>query len=150
MAKMKDLMPQKHDDYPGEDIFIFEHPEYHIEVVKTKAKQFCMECNELRDPDVEGEKCECEGDELPEIYLRSIFEFTATSGEIVEAFNCYCKNKGIKNPFTSASVFGERFKNDRHLLEKAGWMLKTRNDETPYFKTIRGQNYYRLQKEIIR
>jgi len=92
MARMKDLAPENHKDYPDEDVFRFTHPDYHIEVVKTRAKMYCAECHKLRDSLADGEHCECEGDETPDLYLRAIFEFTADSREIVGALDRYCRS----------------------------------------------------------
>jgi DNA primase len=74
----------------------------------------------------------------------------ATPKEIVYAFDRFCKNNGLRNPYSNASIFGERLKNDRHLLEKTGWELVSRKNVEPYWKIINGVRFWKFRKTIVR
>lgn len=150
IAKMKDLLPESHKDYSDDDVFVFTHPDYHIEVIKTKAKHYCTVCHKLRDPYAESEKCECKDAQSGDVYSRAIFEFTTTSGEIVGALDRYCRNNGIRNPYETSAVFTKRLSNDEKTLKSAGWELIQKEDLKPYFKIIRGQRFLKFRKVIIR
>ena len=121
----KDYAPE----YDGE-VYRYTHPEYGLEVIKTQPEYL---------------KDEATGDD----YMKIIFEFVATPRDIVAAFDRYCKNNGLKNPYSNASVFGERLKNDRHLLEKTGWELISRPSAEPYWKIVKGQRFWKFRKIIV-
>lgn len=129
IQKMKDLQPTLHKDYNGE-VFVFTHPEYMIEVVKTKPEM------------IQGDGGES--------YMRTYVEFTATAGEIIQAFARLCKNYGMSNPYTSGSVFVSRLKNDVNILKQAGWEIINNPELEPYFKTMKGYRYWKLRNTIIR
>ncbi len=154
MGKMKSISePTVHKDYPGEDVFVYYHQDYHIEAVKTKAKSHCMACHKIRDSYAEGsEKCECTDAQAGDIYSRAIFEFTATSSEMVDALDLLCRNRGIKNPYGTASIFTKRLSNDEKTLKSAGWELVKKDDtqDGPYFKKIHGTRFLKFRKVIVR
>ncbi len=114
-----------------EDVYKWTHPEYGIEIIKTRAETI---------------KDEQTGEE----YLRAFFEFMATSGDIVLALDRFCKNNGIKNPYDKASVFVSRLRNDRDLLRRSGWELLERPGFEPYWTRREGQRYWKFRKVIIR
>lgn len=128
--KMKDIQATPRIGYQDE-VFVYTHPEYLIEVIKTKGET-------LQD------------EETKEVYTRSYIEFTATSFEIVNAFDKFCKNNGIKNPYDKASVFGSRLKNDIPVLKKNGWELITRPGFEPYYTKIHGERLWKFLKTLIR
>lgn len=128
--KMKDIQATPHIGYQGE-IFVYTHPEYLLEIIKTKGETF-------------------EDEETREVYTRSYIEFTASSFDIVNAFDKFCKNSGIKNPYDKASVFGSRLKNDVFVLKKNNWELITRTGFEPYFTKIHGERFWRFRKTFIR
>ena len=137
-AKMKDLSPAPHlgyrDDH-GEplEVFAFTHPDYLLEMVKTKSEQF--------------------KDDQGDIYTRTSIEFLATPSAVVYAFDRYSRNNGIRNPYENASVFGQRFKSERQLLLKAGWEVPTNPKKPhlePYYSVIDGERFYKFRKTIIR
>ncbi|HDH02596.1 MAG TPA: toprim domain-containing protein, partial [Nitrospirae bacterium] len=129
LMKMKDLSPGPRCGY-DEEVFVYQHPEYMLEIVKTKPRVI-------------------EEDESEQYSIAQI-EFTATSGEICSAFDRYCKNNGIRNPYTTASVFASRLKNDKHLLTKGGWELITREGFAPYFTRIKGERFWKFRKVLVR
>lgn len=130
LNKMKDIHPSPYFGYLGE-VFVYTHPEYLIEIVKTKGET-------LEDP------------ETKESYTRSYIDFTATSFDVVNAFDKFCKNSGIKNPYDKASVFGSRLKNDIPVLGKNGWELIKRPGTEPYYAIIRGERFWKFRKTLIK
>lgn len=129
LIRMKDIQPESRTGY-DDPVFAYTHPEYMLEVIKTKVETF--------------------QDDNGEPYTISYFEFMAQPGEIVAAFDRFCRNNGIHNPYENAAVFGERFKNDKHLLAKSGWELISKESCYPYFKKIKGQRFYRLRKVLVK
>lgn len=132
LCRMKDLESTYHKDYK-ESVFQYTHPEYLIELVKTKGES------------IAGENEDTEG-----VYIRSYLEFTATSLDIVNAFDRLCKNNGTKNPYHNASVFASRLRNDQYTLSASGWELVSRPGVEPYFTRIRGERFWKFRKTLIR
>ena len=112
------------------EVSMYRHPDYLIEVVKTKAESL---------------KDEQSGD----IYMQSHIEFIATSSEIVFALDRFCKNNGIKNPYEKASVFGTRLNNSAEVLKKCEWQIIDKPGIEPYFKIIRGSRFFKFRKTLI-
>lgn len=156
VAKMKTMNePEYHKDYPDTEVFVYTHPDYHIEVVKTKAQNYCSVCHKLRDRYAEGldEKCECTAAHAGETYSRAIFEFMADPGTIVGALDVYCRLTGTRNPYTTAAQFTKRLSNDEKTLKSGGWEVVVNPNlehEGPYFKKIKGQRFLKLRKVILR
>ena len=135
LMKIRDLeKPDKEfrSEYDDE-VIVYTHPEYGIEIVKTQSKI-------VKDAET--------GDD----YMKAYVEFVATPKDIVAAFDRFSKNNGLRNPYTNASVFGERLKNDRNLLEKAGWELVPSENPivAPHWKKIRGVNFWKFRKTVVR
>lgn len=135
LMKMKDLGKDA-KEYSSEleaAVYMYTHPEYGLEIVKTE-------------PEIMIDK------ETGDTYTRAYIEFVATPKDIVAAFDRYCKNNGLRNPYTNASVFGERLKNDRNLLEKAGWALVPSENQNvaPHWKKIRGVYFWKFRKTVVR
>jgi DNA primase len=128
LSKMKDIQPEHHPDYE-DDVFVYSHPEYLLELVKTKPEL------------VE------EGDSA---YTVTHLNFVADSGDIVAAFDRFCRNNGLKNPYEKASVFGSRLNNDRHLLKKGYWELVSKERCTPYYRIIDGRRFWKFRKTLVR
>jgi len=134
LSKMKDLTKQdhlearSHPDYPGEEVFVYKHPEYLLEVVKTAPLEY----------EENGEK-----------FRLSKIEFVATAGDIVRALDRYCKNMGIRNPYPSSAVFVSRLNNEKDILKKGGWEIVSREATRPYFKKAKGANFWKLKKEFL-
>ncbi len=127
--------------YEGKDVFIMEHPEYGIKMVKTVPESFCSICG------LKAVDCSCKG----ERYTKSIIEFVATSGEVVDAFDRLAKITGKRsNAFDSASIFTARLRNDRGLLKKSGWDLEETKDKEPYFKIISGKRFLKFVHTLVR
>jgi DNA primase len=151
ISKMKGMKePESHKDYPDDEVFIYTHQDYHIEVIKTKAKSYCMTCHKVRDSFADGEKCECTDAQAGDIYSRAIFEFTATSSEMVDALDLLCRNRGIKNPYSTAAIFTKRLSNDEKTLKSAGWDLVTKPGLEPYYKKVQGMRFLKFRKVIVR
>lgn len=132
LEKMKNLNaePMAWQGY-DDDVYVFTHPEYFIEMIKTK-------------PEIRQEE------EDSEPYTITYVEFVAMSSDLVSAFDKYCRNYGIKNPYTSASIFSSRLKTEQHLLRKGGWELITRKGYEPYYTKIHGERFYKFRKTIVR
>ena len=130
MKGLERLETIEHKDYVGE-VYVYQHPEYGIEIIKTKPEE-CVD--------------EAGGQE----YVKTFVEFTATPKDLVAAFDRFCRNNGIRNPYSTAGVFGERLKNDKHLLQKGGWELISKEGLEPYWKIIKGERFWRFRKTIIR
>ena len=130
LMKMREVTETEYSAEHGE-VFVYTHPEYGLEIAKTRA--------EVKRDDTTGDD-----------YTRTLLEFVAEPQSIVFAFDRFCKNNGLRNPYVNASVFGERLKNDRALLEKTGWELVARENVAPYFKVIRGRRFWKFRKTIIR
>jgi DNA primase len=118
------------DSATGEPVFKFIHPEYGLELIKTKPREFIDKATN-------------------EPFTQVEIAFVGTSGEVVYAFDSYCKNKGLKNPYSSAAVFGRRLENDLTLLETQNWTLMTKEGTFPYFKILNGLRYYKFVNIII-
>ncbi len=135
LMKMRDLDPKELDFDKDLESYVFRytHPEYTIEMVKTKAEAL-------------------EDKQTGESYTRTMIEFVAAPRDIVFALDRFCKNNGLRNPYSNASIFGERLKNDRHLMTKAGWELVPSPRETvaPHWKVIDGRRFWKFRKVIVR
>ncbi len=140
MLKMKELdrdaLWQWNEELQAE-VVTYVHPEYGIEIAKTKPVT-------------------CEDETTREPYTRLYVEFVTTSKDLVLAFGRYCKNNGEPNPYRSESVFASRLRNDTPLLEKSGWQLITKHGKPwkqgmePYYKVLEGQRFRKFRKVIIR
>ncbi len=75
-------------------------------------------------------------------------EFLATSKQIVNAFERYCVLHGMQNPYTTAFVFGQKLRNENEKLHfsKAHWQIVSKSSSAPYFKKLRGVNYWKFVK----
>jgi len=111
-----------------EEVFQYTHPEYGIAIIKTKPKPL------EEDPN----------------YTEELIEFEATSKDLTHAFARFCKNNGLTNPYPSAAVFGSRLGNDRKILSKGNWYLISKDADTIYFKTIKGQRFLKFRHRLIR
>jgi DNA primase len=111
-----------------EEVYQYTHPEYGISIIRTKPQRL---------------------DEDPE-YTEEFIEFEATSKDLTHAFARFCKNNGLTNPYPSASVFGSRLGNDRKILGKGNWNLISKDPESIYFKTVRGQRFLKFRHRLIR
>ena len=123
------LIPELHPDHI-DNVWRIDHPDYGLEVIETRPEDF---------PD----------EETGETVKRSVVEFVVTSGMMVDAFDKYCKNRGIRNPFKEAAIFGARLKNDLPMLQKSGWELVTKTGSESHFKKVRGANYYKFRKLVF-
>lgn len=141
LKMMKDKSVVKGPE-PGydEEVFVLEHPEFGLRIIKTVPQTVCVDCKDL------AAHCTCGGEK----YIRSVIEFEATSSHIVDAFDRYCKLTGKRNPYASASVFIARLRNDRALLAKSGWELIEAEGKAPYFRIIRGQRFLKLRHTLVR
>lgn len=119
-----------YDPAMGGQVFKFCHPEYGLDIIKTKPQEFLNK-------------------ETGEYLTQVEISFTATPGEIVYAFDSYCKNKGLKNPYSSAAVFGRRLENDLNLLETQNWTLISKEGLFPFFKSVHGYRYYKFVNIIV-
>lgn len=129
LSKMKDLQPTYHRDYK-EPVFCYTHPDYLIEFIKTKPESF-EESN--------GES-----------YTKAYIECVATAGEIVQAFDKYCKNYGTVNIYKSGAILVSRLKNDIQVIKKSGWEVISREGFEPFYTRIQGYAYWKLRKVMIR
>jgi DNA primase len=118
------------DPEVGGGVFKFTHPDYGLDLVKTKPKDF-------------------QDDKTGERYTQVDITFTATASDIVYAFDSYCKNKGLKTPYSSAVIFGKRLENDIKVLEAENWTLITKEGLFPYYKIISGRRYYKFVNILI-
>ncbi len=139
LMKGKTMAAQPEKDY-ADDVFILEHPDYGLRLIKSMPETFCAVCNKP------ATECKCGG----ERYMRSVIEFVATSAEVVDAFDRMCKNTGKRNPYESASVFIARLRNDRALLAKGGWELVTREGDETYFRIVRGRRFLKFRYTLVR
>jgi DNA primase len=130
LYKMKDQTPVYSEDYK-EDVYCFIHPEYGLEVIKTLAES-------IKD------------EQTGENYVRARIEFMATSSDIVDAFNRFCKTTGIKNPYHKASVFVSRLRNDLDLLKRSGWEVISREGFEPYYTRVHGERFWKFRKILIK
>ena len=127
--KESDEKMQYHNDHP-EGVFVYKHPEYLIEILKTKGEQLI--------------------DDNDEPYTKTTVEFVASAGDIVYAFDKFSRNMGTKNPYPSGSILVSRLRNDIGVLKKADWDMLSRPGFEPYYTKIHGQRYWKLRKTIIR
>lgn len=112
------------------NVFRYIHPDYGLNIIKTEPQSHYDE-------------------DSNEYYTKVEIEFVATAGEIVYAFDSYCKNKGLKNPYVSAAVFGKRLENDLSILRTKNWDLDTKEGIFPHYKIIKGRRYYKFVNIII-
>jgi len=132
LLKMRELSltPQAHRDYE-EDVYIWTHPEYGIELIRTVPKSIMDK-------------------ETTEFYTKSTIEFETTSRDIVHAFDRLCRNNGQKNPYANASTFGARLKNDLPLLAKGGWEIIPGHDGKMYSRTVHGSRFIRFRHVVVK
>lgn len=109
---------------------LLEHPEYGLHIIKHEPEEITDQGNEK--------------------YHRTVFEFVATSAEVVDAFDRYAKNTNKRNTYDSASIFTARLRNDLDLLKKNGWELESSPGNEPYFKIIRGKRFLKFKHSMIR
>lgn len=112
-------------------VFKYTHQDYGLEIVKTIPEGFFDE-------------------ETKDFLSKVEIEFMATAGEIVYAFDAYCKNKGLKNPYASAVVFGRRLENDIRVLKTQNWDIVSNEGIYPYFKITRGRRYYKFVNTLVK
>ncbi len=123
------LTPSFHKEYTSE-VVTYQHPEYGLEIIKSQPENLT--------------------DETGQDYIRTYVEFIATPKDLVFAFDRFCRNNGIRNPYSTAGIFGERLKNDRHLLAKGSWEIISKESIAPYWKVIKGERFWRFRKTIIK
>lgn len=126
---LKGFQNEYYKNYDEKD-FTYTHPEYLLEIFKTRNEIINEEGNEP--------------------YTRTFIEFMATAGDIVYAFNRFCKNNGTRNPYTSGSILAARLRNDINVLKNAGWETVDRPGFEPYYTRKHGLTYWKLRKVIIR
>lgn len=129
MKSIEKIDTVDHKDYP-EEVYIYQHPEYGLEIIKTKP-EVCT--------DEDGQE-----------YMKTFVEFITTPKDLVMAFDRFCRNNGIRNPYSTAGVFGQRLKNDRHLFTKGNWEIISQEGHDPYWKVVKGERFWRFRKTIIR
>jgi len=112
------------------DVTVLEHPEYGLRILKHEPEDIT---------DAAGEK-----------YHRTMFEFEATSAEVVDAFDRLAKTTGKRNPYESASVFIARLRNDRDLLKKNGWDLASKEGLEPYCRVVKGKRFLKFVHTMVR
>lgn len=110
-------------------VFVLDHPEYGFEMIKTKP-----------------EKREDKG----ESFTIAFIDFEVTSAELVYAFDRFCRNNGIKNPYESAAVFGARLGNDLPLMKKGGWELITKKEDVTHYRVVKGKRFLKFRHTLIR
>ena len=115
--------------YDG-SLTLLEHPEYGLPIHKHDPEEIV---------ESSGEK-----------YHRTVFEFVATSADMVDMFDKLAKNTGKRNIYDSASIFIARLRNDRDLLKKNGWELETSEGNEPYYRIIRGKRFLKFKHTMIR
>ena len=131
MKGIENLTAQPHPDFDV-DAYQYQHPEYGLEIIKTKP-------------------IECVDDENKEIYIKTYIDFVTSAKDLTYAFDRFCRNAGIKNPYATAGILSERLKNDRALLQKGGWKtIAKEGSDKPYWKIIRGERFWRFRKTIIK
>lgn len=107
------------------------HPEYGLELEKHRPERFTDE-------------------KTGEDYHRTYIEFVASPGDIVAAFDRFCKNNGLRNPYANTGIFGERLKNDKGNMVNGGWEVISKEGIEPYFKVVRGVRFWKFRKTFIR
>lgn len=123
------LLAVNHADFE-QAVYQFELPEYGFEVIETRPEEYRDEAT-------------------GEIGKRSMVEFVATAGTMVNAFETYCKKRAIRCPFNNAAIFGARLKNDLPLLKKSGWELVTQNNKhAPAYRVNQGYRLFKFRKWI--
>ena len=110
-------------------VFVLTHRDYGLTMYKTQ-------------PQVKQEDRES--------YIISTIEFVATSADIVDAFDMLSRNKGKANPYSSASIFTARLRNDKSVLSKSGWELVEKEGIEPYFKRVQGKRFFKFRNIYIK
>lgn len=121
----------------GVKVYRCRHDKYLLEMEKTKSIRQVTDEN--------GKECEP--------YDLAYLQFTARSGEIVNAVNAWCRETGARNPYDNASRFTKRLMNDLPTLKRAGWTIiinPALEHRGPYSKMIRGLGFITLRKELTR
>jgi DNA primase len=110
-------------------VTVLEHPDYGLRIIKHEPEEFT---------------------DHNEKYHKTVFEFVATSAEIVDAFDRYAKLTGKRNTYDSASIFTARLRNDLSLLKKSGWELESKEGVEPYYRVVRGKRFLKFKHTLIR
>jgi DNA primase len=113
-------------EYPAyEKFYEYTHPEYLLNVIKTLSIT---------------DKWQENGEDISENVCH--IEFLATRNELAYAFDRYCKNNGLRNPYPNSAQLGTRLANDMTLLKRDGWTVKDN------FKKIHGDRYWLFRKKL--
>jgi DNA primase len=129
LLAMKDLQPELIAGYTDKMVS-YQSAEYHLEIVRSVPRVY--------------------EDQNGEPYTITMCDFIATSGELVSAFDKYCRNYGIKNPYSNPHIFGKRLINDMATLKQGGWQLLNSEKTKPYFRILNGQRYWKFRKTLLR
>ncbi|MDH4319899.1 MAG: CHC2 zinc finger domain-containing protein [Desulfobulbaceae bacterium] len=128
MLKMRELsLPLKDKIGYDEPVFEWTHPEYGLDMVKTKP--------------VYDTENDC---------TTSHIEFETTSKELALVFDRFCRNNGKHNPYDTGAKLGARLKNDLPLLKKGGWDLVPGKDGKMHSKVVHGQRFLKFRHTVVR
>jgi hypothetical protein len=108
-----------------DNVTVYSHPDY---LLRFTAR---------RSPSLDNQLNQSQFDQL---------EFLATSRQIVNAFERYCALHGLENPYTTASIFAAKLRQEKEQLSKAHWEIVSRNSIKPYFKEVQGKRYWKFVK----
>ncbi|MBI5189926.1 MAG: hypothetical protein HZA22_04570 [Nitrospirae bacterium] len=130
-AKGETLNQVSHKDFE-EQVFEHTHALYGLTVIKTKDEACTVHI---------------ENEDLPA--RKKTFQFEASSAQLHDVINRYCKAVGTRNPYDNPTVLGCRIANDRQFIEKGGWQVVGKADGTLHFKVVHGTKYFKFRKEVV-
>lgn len=72
-----------------------------------------------------------------------------SSHDLLMVFSKFCKNVGIRNPYSNARQLGVRLLNDETALKEGNWVIvRKEGSVSPYWRIIHGERLMRFRKVL--
>jgi DNA primase len=115
-------------------VYDYDDPEYRQVFLLTEPKDEVLD-GEAGDPFAETISCQR-------------LEMVLHSSKLDEIIHRFCSNIGKKNPFENATALAYRIRNDRTVIESAGWSIIPGKNGQSHYKKIGNQRYWKFSKLI--
>lgn len=129
--KERNISTQPVKGFP-DNCYVHTHPAYQLDFIITQGDK--------RPIEIDGVQVEC---------LVKTYQFDFEMRDLMQAFNSFAKENGIKNPYTSPNILAKRIHNDRETIEKSGWKLVSKDKDTMHNRFVNGTRIFRFMREIV-
>jgi DNA primase len=133
IRKQSGRLYKNHEDGSG-PVFVYEDPEYRQMFLLTEPTSEVLD-GDPKDPFAETISCQR-------------LEMVLHSGKLDEIIQRFCSNIGKKNPFENATALAYRIRNDRSVIESAGWSIIPGKNGQSHYKKVGNQRYWKFSKLI--